>query len=118
MSTAKERAPSCGWRAGYAGTLHKILDPTLHVKKSRDIDHTVVPSSEPATSFWICKKKLCILVVASQVACDVALAADAYVLRLASFGNKSNGLATDRNKASRDHGESDNDHQYRVLVAL
>lgn len=56
--------------------------------------------------------------VASQVACDVALAADAYVLRLASFGNKSNGLATDRNKASRDHGESDNDHQYRVLVAL
>lgn len=57
MSTAKERAPSCGWRAGYAGTLHKILDPTLHVKKSGDIDHTVVPSSEPATSFWICKKK-------------------------------------------------------------
>lgn len=56
MSTAKERVPSCGWRGRYAGTLHKILDPTLHVKKSRDIDHTVVPSSEPATSFWICKK--------------------------------------------------------------
>lgn len=57
MSTAKERAPSCGWRDGYAGTLHKILDPTLHVKKTRDIDHTVVPRSEPATAFWICKKK-------------------------------------------------------------
>lgn len=47
---------SCGWRGGYAGTLHKFPDPTLHVKKSRDIDHTVVPNSEPATSFWICKK--------------------------------------------------------------
>lgn len=46
----------CGWRGGYAGTLHKILDPTLHVKKSRDIDHTIAPSSEPATSFCICKK--------------------------------------------------------------
>lgn len=95
MSTAKERAPSCGWRDGYAGTLHKILDPTLHVKKSRDIDHTVVPSSEPATSFWICKKKLCILVVASQVARDVALAADAYLPRFAPFGNGGSGLATD-----------------------
>lgn len=56
--------------------------------------------------------------VASQVACDVALAADAYLPRFASFGNKSNGLATDRNKASKDHSESDDDHQYRVPVAL
>lgn len=56
--------------------------------------------------------------VASQVAYDVALAADAYVLRFASFDNKSNGLGTDRNKAFRDHGESDDDHQYRLLVAL
>lgn len=86
---------SCGWHGRYAGTLHKILDPTLHVKKSRDIDHTIVPCSEPATSFWICKKKLCILVVAFQVACDVALAADAYLPRFASFGNGGSGLATD-----------------------
>lgn len=95
MSTAKERVPSCGWRGRYAGTLHKILDPTLHVKKSRDIDHTVVPSSEPATSFWICKKKLCILVVAFQVACEVALAADASLPRFAPFGTRGSGLATD-----------------------
>lgn len=56
--------------------------------------------------------------VASRVACDVALAADAYLPRFASFGNGGSGLATDRNKASRDHGESDDDHQYRVPVAL